>query len=313
MRTYLPGAVLGLIASTALATENTDDLTSLSIEQLLTIEVTIVSKSGERFADAAAAVTVITQEDIRRSGATSFPEALRMAPGLHVSRVSSNIWEVSSRGFSSSNSAKLLVLIDGRSVYTPLFSGVAWDVQDTLFEDIDRIEVIRGPGASVWGSNAMNGVINILTRSAKDTQGTYVEAGGGNEHRGFAAARYGGELATGVYYRVYGKAFADDGSHNPLGPDDDDWRMGRLGFRVDAELGPADTLTFQGEGYLGKVGQVTPALTIIGRPPPTGTLAVAVAGGNVNGTFTHRFGERAGSTPSCAGSTPSRVPIRPCR
>ena len=153
----------------------------LSVQELMDIEVTSVSKSVEHLGGAAAAIAVVTSEDIRRSGATSVPEALRMVPGLHVARQSSDNWAVSARGFNSINSEKLLVLSDTRSIYTPLFSGVFWDAQDYLMQDIDRIEVIRGPGATLWGANAVNGVINITTKSAKNTQGLYVEANAGME------------------------------------------------------------------------------------------------------------------------------------
>jgi iron complex outermembrane recepter protein len=171
------GMVLGLGAATqALAQEDESTpaaLKRLSIEQLMDVEVTSVSKTRESLLGAAAAVSIVTDEDIRRSGATTVPEALRLVPGLFVARATSNSWSVSSRGFSGVNSQELLVLSDTRSIYTPLFSGVFWDVQDYLMDDIDRIEVIRGPGGSLWGSNAVNGVINITTKPAQDTQGGY--------------------------------------------------------------------------------------------------------------------------------------------
>jgi outer membrane cobalamin receptor len=160
-------------------------LESMTIEELMNIQVYSVSRKLQRVQDSAAAVFVITGEDIRRSGATSIPEALRMAPGLDVARIDGNKWAVTSRGFNSQFANKLLVLIDGRSVYTPLFSGVFWDVQDTLLEDVDRIEVIRGPGAALWGANAVNGVINILTKTAKQSQGGLLTAGAGNVENGF--------------------------------------------------------------------------------------------------------------------------------
>ena len=180
------------------------ELKKLSVDQLTDVEVTSVSRAAERLGGAAAAVTVVTNEDIRRSGATTVPEALRLVPGIHVARQTSNTWAVSSRGFSNVNSEKLLVLSDTRSIYTPLFSGVAWDVQDYLLQDIDRIEVIRGPGATLWGSNAVNGVISITTKSARDTQGAYAEATVGTEERAAAAARYGGRIGDRGYYRVFG-------------------------------------------------------------------------------------------------------------
>src|SRR6266545_35396 len=149
-------------------------LKQLSLEQLMNIEVTSVAKKEQKVGETAAAIFVITQEEIRRSGVTSIPEALRLAPGVTVSRIDGNSWAIGVRGFGSGLSRSVLVLIDGRSVYTPLFAGVYWDVQDTLLEDIDRIEVIRGPGASLWGANAVNGVVNITTKKAKDTQGLLI-------------------------------------------------------------------------------------------------------------------------------------------
>src|SRR2546428_9609856 len=184
-----------------------DSLKKLSIEQLMNVEVTSVSKRPERLTQVASAIQVITQDDIRRSGVTSLPEALRLATNLQVAQVDSRQWAISARGFNSTTANKLQVLIDGRTVYTPLFSGVFWDVQDTLLEDIDRIEVISGPGATLCGANAVNGVINITTRNAKDTQGLLLEGGGGTELRGFGGVRYGGVLATKLHYRVYGKYF----------------------------------------------------------------------------------------------------------
>src|SRR5688500_13760097 len=153
------------------------ELKRMSVEDLLNVEVTSVSRREEGLRNAPAAVAVITNEDLRRSGATHLPDALRLVPGLHVGRQNSSSWAVSSRGFSSVNSEKLLVLSDTRSIYTPLFSGVQWDVQDYLLADVERIEVVRGPGAALWGSNAVNGVINVSTRSARDTHGLYTEAG----------------------------------------------------------------------------------------------------------------------------------------
>src|SRR5258706_4419057 len=170
-------------------TSNKFDVMEMDLEALMKIEVTSVSKRPEKLSDAAAAIYVITQEDIRRSGVTSIPEALRMAPGMEVARQDAHTWAISSRGFNDEFANQLLVLIDGRSVYTPLFAGVYWDVQDLTLEDINRIEVIRGPGAALWGANAANGWINITTKKAKETQGVLVTAGGGNEERGFATVR----------------------------------------------------------------------------------------------------------------------------
>src|SRR5258708_27036149 len=182
-------------------------LKRLSIEELANLEVTSVSRRPEPWFTAASAIQVITSEDILRSGASSLPEALRLAPNLQVAQVDSRQWAISSRGFNNGLANKLFVMIDGRTVYTPLFAGVFWDVQDTMMEDIDRIEVISGPGSTLWGANAVNGVINVITKSAKDTQGTLLTAGGGTELRDFAGARYGGKLGENVYFRLYGKYF----------------------------------------------------------------------------------------------------------
>ncbi len=168
-------------------------LSSMSIEQLMDIKVSILGPS-ETISQTPAAVSVVTQDDIKRSGARNIPEALRLVPGLDVAQIDSSEWAVSARGFNDQSANKLLVLQDGRSIYTPLFSGVFWDVQDTMMEDIDHIEVVRGPGATVWGENAMNGVINIITKSAEDTQGWLVSGGGGTLERGFADVRYGGKI-----------------------------------------------------------------------------------------------------------------------
>jgi iron complex outermembrane recepter protein len=291
LTTLFPGLVLAGAQPGA-----APNLVDLSLEQLVDIEVTIVSKEEEPLAQAAAALTVLTGDDIHRNGATSIPQSLSLVPGLHVSHVSSNIWEVSSRGFSSASSAKLLVLIDGRSVYTPLFSGVFWDVQDTYLEDIDRIEVIRGPGAAVWGANAMNGVINIRTRSAKDTQGSNLEVGAGSEERGFAGLRFGGHIGEHFFYRIYAKIFERDAGFTTSGPSNDSWHMARLGFRTDSELSTRDELTVQGDGYLGNVAQVVPSLALTGKPTPMGNLSADVAGGNVLASWTHHFGKRADFT-----------------
>jgi len=181
------------------AAQQPRDLTEISLEELMNIEVVSVSRKQQRLSEVPAAVYVITQEDIRRSGATSIPEVLRMAPGVQVARIDSSLWAITARGFNGRFANKLLVLMDGRSVYSPVFSGVYWEVQDTLLEDIDRIEVIRGPGATMWGANAVNGVINIITKAAAQTQGGLVTAGGGNEERGFGGLRYGGPLGSNAH------------------------------------------------------------------------------------------------------------------
>ena len=189
---------------------NADKLIDLSIEELMNVEVTSVSRRSQKVSEVAAAVFVITQDDIRRSGATSIPEALRMAPGVQVARMGTDKWAVSIRGFNGRLANKLQVLIDGRSVYNPLFAGVQWEQLDTLMEDVERIEVIRGPSAAVWGANAVNGVINVITKKAADTQGLFLTAGGGSFEHGFFGARYGGKINNSTPYRVYLKGFTRD-------------------------------------------------------------------------------------------------------
>ncbi len=188
------------------AERQTKDYFDLSLEQLSEVEVTSVSRRPERLQDAAASIFVISADDIRRSGATTLPEALRIAPNLQVAQVSASAYAISARGANNGIGNKLLVLIDGRTVYSPLFSGVFWDAQDVMLEDVERIEVISGPGATLWGANAVNGVINVITRPARDTQGGLVAAGGGNTEAG-TAFRYGGAFGSDGHYRVYGKGF----------------------------------------------------------------------------------------------------------
>ena len=228
----------------------TRQLAELSLEDLMNIEVTSVSKRAEPLSESAAAIYVITREDIRRSGARTIADALRMAPGLQVARIDANEWAVTSRGFSGAFANKLLVLLDGRSVYTPLYSGVFWDVQDVVLDDIDRIEVIRGPGATLWGANAVNGVINIITRPAGDSQGNLVQGGGGSEQRGFGAFRHGWSFSPTTYARVYGKYVEYDDMTTLAGNDAaDQWDAIRCGFRIDHAIDAMQTLTVQGDIY----------------------------------------------------------------
>lgn len=268
-----------------------ESLKKLSLEELMDIEVTSVSRTEERLGDAAAAIAVVTNEDIRRSGATTIAEALRGVPGLYVAQRNSNSWAVSARGFSSVNSEKLLVLNDTRSVYTPLFSGVAWDVQDYLLQDIDRIEVIRGPGATLWGSNAVNGVINITTKHSRDTQDLYLEGGAGTEDDVIAGARYGGTLGEQGTFRVYGKYRERDGTEHSHPDTNDDWRLGQVGFRGDWETASGDSIMVVGGAYDGDIGQLAPAIEIIGRAGPTGDLEASVSGGHILGAWIHRIDE----------------------
>src|SRR3569833_1776844 len=268
-------------------------LKRLSIEQLMDVEVTSVSKTRESLLGAAAAVAIVTDEDIRRSGATTVPEALRFVPGLFVARETSNSWSVSSRGFSGVNSQELLVLSDTRSIYSPLFSGVFWDVQDYLMDDIDRIEVIRGPGGTLWGSNAVNGVINITTRPAQDTQGGHFEAETGTQEHVTTGLRYGGQIGDNAYFRVFGKFTDQDAELDPPGASPDNWRLGHVGLRSDWQAGAQDAVTIQGDLYDGHIGLVAPSVAIIGRPSPSGRLDTGVSGGNVLGRWQHAGGAAA--------------------
>jgi iron complex outermembrane recepter protein len=236
--------------------DGNSDFENLTLEELMNIEVTSVSRKPENALQAASAISVITEEDIRRSGATSIPEILRMAPGIQVAEITNNMWAITSRGFSSVFSNKLLILIDGRSIYSPLFAGVYWDSQDTLLEDIARIEIIRGPGATLWGSNAVNGVINIITKNTRETQGGLISGGGGSEEQGFGGIRYGDRLGESAFWRVYAKGFNRNSAVYENGHDaNDDWDLMRGGFRLDWDATDIDSITLQGDVYSGNAGQ----------------------------------------------------------
>jgi iron complex outermembrane receptor protein len=238
----------------ALHGQETRDLSTLTVDDLMNVEVTSVARKEQKLSDTAAAVFVITKDDIRRSGATTIPEILRMVPGLNVARINGNTWAISARGFNGRFANKLLVMIDGRSVYTPLFSGVFWDVQDTLIEDIDRIEVIRGPGGTLWGANAVDGIISIITKHAIETMGTLVTAGGAAAGGSSAAARFGGSLGPNRYYRAYGKSFDLRDSVGGAHRSNDAWALGRAGFRADWVTRDGDNLAAWGDIYRGTAG-----------------------------------------------------------
>ncbi len=246
--------ILSLTATALAADQDPATLGSLKqlpFEQLFEIEITTVSRRVERLVDAASAIQVITNEEIRRSGATNLPEALRLATNLQVAQINSYNWAISARGFNSGTANKLLVLIDGRTVYTPLFSGVFWDVQNVMLEDVERIEVISGPGATLWGSNAVNGVINVITKKAGDTQGALLSGGGGSFLRGFGNGRYGGTIGD-LAYRVYGMGFDQGDTFLRNGPkSNDSWHLGQGGFRADMSPASGTRLTFQGDFYAG--------------------------------------------------------------
>ncbi len=258
----LRAIVFGLLAASvppASLAASDDPFFDLDLKDVLNLEITSVSRKPQTVSKAAAAIFVITGDDIRRSGVTTIPDALRMAPGIQVGQISSSVWAVSARGPNGRITNKLLVLMDGRSVYTPSFSGVYWDVQDTMLADIERIEIIRGPGASLWGANAVNGVINIITKSAAATQGGLVQMRAGDEEQGTVAARYGGSLGEVGHWRAYAKGFKRDESVIEAldSPGDDQWRQNRLGFRTDFALSDRDTVTVQGDYYKGRSGETT--------------------------------------------------------
>lgn len=271
-------------------TNPADDLTQLSIEKLMTIDISSVGKKDQKISETAAAVYVITQEDIRRSGLNSIPELLRMVPGLDVERIDSSEWAISSRGFNARRSKKLLVLIDGRSLYWPAYGNVFWETQNLMLEDIERIEVIRGPGATLWGTGAVNGVVNIISKQSKDTQGSLISAGVGTQERGFAAARFGGQVGSKGHYRMYARGFKNSDFITPTGSSaNDSWNDVRGGFRSDWNLSKRDTLTVQGDLYRGTQSHI---VNLISLQPPFSSYAglqTEVHGGNLQGRWSRIY------------------------
>ena len=264
------------------------DLTQMQLEDLMNIKVTSVSKKEQPLSRTAAAVFVISQEDIRRSGATSIPDLLRMAPGVDVQQIDANAWAISIRGFNSRYSNKLLVLIDGRTVYSPVFSGVFWENLDMPLEDIDRIEVIRGPGATVWGANAVNGVISILTKSSKDTRGGLVTAAGGSEMREQGLAQYGGEIGQNASYRAFGKHFSVNNSAMADGTSaNDGWKRAHGGFRTDWDISQHDSLMVQGDLFANQGSQAVRSGFIAEPLERTFNQEADAAGGDVTARWNH--------------------------
>jgi len=289
-RIFLAGFLSVLLAGSTVAqnSRNVPDVTAMSMEDLMNLQVTSVSKRTQKVADAAAAIFVITQEDIRRSGATSIPEALRLVPGLEVARIDQNKWAIGSRGFNGRFDNKLLVLIDGRSVYTPLFSGVYWNVEDVMLEDVDRIEVIRGPGATLWGANAVDGVINVITKKAKSTQSAIVTAGAGTEERAAGGVRYGGKLGDNTYYRAYTKYFDWGPSAYPSGMTaHDGWDALRGGFRADWTPAGANSLTLQGDIYRTRFDETLTVASLSAPYSNTFPNDGKYSGGNILGRWNH--------------------------
>ena len=267
---------------------SSEPLKQLSLAQLADVEVTTTSKEPEEIWKTPAAVYVLTQEDIRRSGATNIPEVLRLVPGVQVSRIDNDHWAVGIRGFADQFSKSMLVLVDGRSLYTPLFAGVYWALQDgILLEDVERIEVVRGPGATIWGANAVTGVINIITKSARDTRGTLASVGGGNIDQSIGGFRWGATAHKSFDYRIYGKGFSRGPEFHSDDSSFDSWRMAQFGFRSDWRARERDQFTFQGDIYKGGVGQ---RVGWGSYSPPEQIIsdrAVAVSGGNLLARWRH--------------------------
>jgi iron complex outermembrane receptor protein len=289
-RIFLAGFLSVLLAGSTIAqnSRSVPDVTAMSMEDLMNMQVTSVSKRTQKVADAAAAIFVITQEDIRRSGATSIPEALRLVPGLQVARIDQNKWAIGSRGFNGRFDNKLLVLIDGRSVYTPLFSGVYWNVQDVMLEDVDRIEVIRGPGATLWGANAVNGVINVITKKTKSTQSVVVTAGAGTEERAAGGVRYGGKVGDNTYFRAYTKYFDWGPSAYPSGMTaHDGWDALRGGFRADWTPAGANSFTLQGDIYRSRFNETLTVASLSAPYSNTFPNDGKYSGGNILGRWNH--------------------------
>lgn len=280
---YLVFAGLSCLMASALANAQ-DRFLDLDLKDVLALEITSVSKKPQTVSKAAAAVFVITSDDIRRMGVQTIPDALRMAPGIAVAQISASAWAVTARGLNGRFSNKLLVLIDGRTVFSPAFSGVFWDVQDTVLADIERIEVIRGPGAATWGANAVNGVVNIITKSAAATQGALLEVRSGTAERGTLSMRYGGKLEDSGYWRLYAKGFDREAlSLQSTGqPGFDPWRQQRMGARADLNPSAADAVTVQGEIYQGRHGESA----VLSQPGSatffsTSAITQAVSGGHL--------------------------------
>ncbi|MGD0404235.1 MAG: TonB-dependent receptor [Candidatus Acidiferrales bacterium] len=296
-RELLPLIFLFLLACPAWPQDKPTELTDRSLEDLMDVQVTSVSKKEQKLSQVAAAVFVISQEDIRRSGATNIPDLLRMVPGLDVAQINANTWAITARGFNLQFANKLLVLVDGRAVYTPLFGGVNWDTVDVPLEDIDRIEVIRGPGGAIWGANAVNGVINIITKKSANTHGGLMVAGGGNVQQEFGTAQYGGDAGKSSDYRIFAKYLNDDHFPDLNGQNGGDgWHLLHGGFRVDSILSAKDSLTVQGDLYTGSEGDVIIHSSF--NPPantPVDRLA-DLSGGDVVARWHHTFSDRSDTT-----------------
>lgn len=274
------------LAPEAATTKQPSDLKQMSLDQLLATPVTLVSREPQPISESPSAIQVITGEEIKRSGFLSLPEALELAPNLQVAQVNAHDWAITARGFNgiengSPISNKLLVMIDGRSVYSPLFGGVFWDVQNVLMEDVDRIEVVSGPGTTMWGENAVNGVINVVSKSSRDTQGLYINQDLGSFWQDYTAVRYGGQITDNLFYRIYAMGFTHDGTETASDANNgDSWYMKQTGFRMDYYPNTESTLTFQGDAYDGVEGVNV-------------NEEDSVSGGNLLTRFSHTFSEKS--------------------
>jgi iron complex outermembrane receptor protein len=277
---------------------NTRDLAGESLEDLMNIKVISVARTDTTIARTASAIFIITEKDIRNSGATNIPDLLRMVPGMDVAQIDANTWAISARGLNDRFSNELFVLVDGRSVYTPTFGGAYWDVLDLPLEDIARIEVIRGPGGSVWGENAVNGVINILTKKAAETQGNLAVGGGGNLLQGFSTLQHGGKLGPATEYRIFAKYFNQVQMPGLMGERGaDGWHVLRGGFRTDSALSANSTLTFQGDIYQGEEGSPTALLQSVTSPVLRDVeLEVPISGGFLQSIWKRTYSARSDTT-----------------
>jgi len=287
----VPCATAGEAAET---NSNRNQLLSLSLEQLSALKVTSVSKKEESLSATAAAVSVITPEDIRRSGATTIPEALRLAPGVDVGRVDSHTWAVGVRGLNDTFSHNLLTLVDGRSVFSPLFSGTIWMAEDVMLEDMDRIEVVRGAGATISGANAFNGVINVVSKPASETQGFLFSGGSGSQQLAGTSARYGGKIDDNTFYRVYAKYDNwDNFEQNNGTPANDAWWKVQGGFRLDHGLTEVNKFTLQGDVYDLSANNVFPQASFTPPYNFAKNAAWKQTGGNLLGRWTHEVGDNS--------------------
>jgi iron complex outermembrane receptor protein len=294
-RTLAQIALVGFLALPAWSQQDSTDLTTKSLEDLMNVQVTSVSKNEQTLSRTASAIFVITAEDIARSGATNIPDLLRMVPGMDVAQINANTWAISARGLNGEFSNELLVMVDGRTVYVPTFGGVFWDVLDMPLDDIERIEVIRGPGGTIWGANAVNGVVNIITKKAADTHGALIVAGGGSLDQGFGVTQYGGTLGKNTDYRVYSKYLNQaelPGLNGQSGGDG--WHLLSGGFRVDSTLSPKDMLTIQGSLYAGREGNPNLRLQSVTSPGPQEfDSKVDLSGGFLQVAWHHTFSARS--------------------